>query len=388
MHSPAGLSSFGIVRLLDRYLLRELLVPLCYCLSGFLLLWIVADLINELGSLQEHKLHVGDIAQYYLVQVPGFLVLGLPIALLLALLYALTNHARHQELTAIRAAGVSLWRLSLPYFVVGLAASLVLLALNELWVPGTADKMEQLKNCRLPPPPGSLTPTKLRNVDFTNERDGRHWHIGVYDTRTGEMLRPGPIITRMNDGSFRQLYAERAERRNGSWIFYDVHEYKDPPHSNAPPVLLLVTNVLAKPDFTETLEEIASEIKIGTLTGISLNRRAKNPDLPIVEILHYLRLHPHPAQASLLYTKLEGRLAMPWTCLVVVLIAIPFGAASGRRNVFVGVAGSILIFFAYYVLQQVSLALGAGGNLPAWLAGWFPNLAFAVTGLVLTARVR
>ncbi|MGH7973822.1 MAG: LptF/LptG family permease, partial [Limisphaerales bacterium] len=145
------------MRLLDRYLLRELLVPLCYCLSGFLLLWIVADLINELGSLQEHKLHVGDIAQYYLVQVPGFLVLGLPIALLLALLYALTNHARHQELTAIRAAGVSLWRLSLPYFGVGLAASLVLLALNELWVPGTADKMEQLKNCRLPPPPGALT---------------------------------------------------------------------------------------------------------------------------------------------------------------------------------------------------------------------------------------
>lgn len=375
------------MRLLDRYLLRELLVPLGYCLSGFLLLWVVADLINELSSLQEHKLQIGDIALYYLVQTPGFLVLGLPIALLLALLYTLTNHARHHELTAIRAAGVSLWRLCLPYLAVGFIASLALMALNEFCVPGTADRMEQLKNRRLPPPPGALGSDKLRNVDFTNERDARHWHIGVYDTRTGEMVRPGPIITRLSDGSYRQLYAARGERRNGVWTFYDVHEYKDPANTNAPPIPMLVTNILRKPEFSETLEEIDSEIKIGSLSSISLNRRAKNPDLPIADILHYLRLHPHPAQASLLYTKLQGRLATPWTCLVVVLIAIPFGAASGRRNVFVGVASSILIFFAFYVLQQVCLALGAGGNLPAWLAGWFPNLAFAAAGLWLTARV-
>jgi lipopolysaccharide export system permease protein len=74
--------------------------------------------------------------------------------------------------------------------------------------------------------------------------------------------------------------------------------------------------------------------------------------------------------------------------LVVVLIAIPFGAASGRRNVFVGVASSILICFVYFVLQQVGLALGTGGWLPPWLAGWCPNLAFGITGLWLTSIVR
>jgi lipopolysaccharide export system permease protein len=74
--------------------------------------------------------------------------------------------------------------------------------------------------------------------------------------------------------------------------------------------------------------------------------------------------------------------------VVVVLIAIPFGAASGRRNLFVGVAGSIFICFAYFVIQQVSLALGSAGHLPAWLAAWLPNMIFGTTGLVLTARVR
>jgi lipopolysaccharide export system permease protein len=72
----------------------------------------------------------------------------------------------------------------------------------------------------------------------------------------------------------------------------------------------------------------------------------------------------------------------------VVLIAIPFGAASGRRNLFFGVAGSIFICFTFFVLQQVGLALGLGGRLPPWLAAWLPNLIFGAAGLWMTARVR
>ena len=132
------------MRLLDRYLLRELLVPLGYCLCGFLLLWITSDLFVKLGEFQRKGLVARDIAEYYLVILPEFLVLVLPIALLLALLYALTNHARHQEITAIRAAGVSLWRLSLPYFGVGLLASLALFAANEFWVPTSDERAKAI----------------------------------------------------------------------------------------------------------------------------------------------------------------------------------------------------------------------------------------------------
>jgi len=70
------------------------------------------------------------------------------------------------------------------------------------------------------------------------------------------------------------------------------------------------------------------------------------------------------------------------------LIAIPFGAAAGRRNVYVGVASSIVLCFIYFVFQQVGLALGTSGALPPWLAAWFPNLSFGLAGLWLTARVR
>ena len=372
------------MRLLDRYLLRELLVPLGYCLSGFLLLWIVSDLITELSGLQEKKLHVIDIAQYYAVKTPEFLVLVLPMALLLALLYTLTNHARHNEITAMRAAGISLWRLCLPYLTVGLFASMGVFWLNEYCVPQSADAAELIRNRRTPVPAGTPGRDKVLNPGITNAREGRQWVIGMYDLRTGEMLRP-VVVSKLADGSHVELRASRAVRLNGTWTFYDVLEYKRPVQPDALPILLLKTNSLAKPEFSETPEQIKSEIQIGNVNALS---KAKRADIPIAVILNYLRLHPYPSQGAALYTKLAGRLAAPWTCLVVVLIAIPFGVGSGRRNVFVGVASSILICFAYFVLQEVCLAAGAGGKVPPWIAGWLPNVTFGLAGLFLTARVR
>src|SRR4026207_26710 len=89
--APARLRA---MRLLDRYLLRELLVPLGYCLGGFLVFWVSFDLLSQLDEFQEKKLRVLDLAEYYLVKMPDLLLIVMPVALLLALLYALTNHAR------------------------------------------------------------------------------------------------------------------------------------------------------------------------------------------------------------------------------------------------------------------------------------------------------
>src|SRR5260370_40657142 len=123
------------MRLLDRYLLRELLIPLVFCLSAFLVLWHPFELISPLPDFQTRKLHAQDVLEYYLAGLPENLVFLMPFVLLLSLLYALTNHARHNELTAIRAAGVSLWRLSLPYFAVGLLFTPRYFALHGLCAP-------------------------------------------------------------------------------------------------------------------------------------------------------------------------------------------------------------------------------------------------------------
>jgi len=373
------------MRLLDRYLLRELLVPLGFCLCGFLIFWITFDLVTELGNFQAHKLHGSDVIEYYVIKTPEFLVTILPIVLLLALLYALTNHARHHELTAIRGAGVSLWRLCVPYLAVGFIASLVLFALNELWVPNADDEAARVLHRYMAKQVGGDDWTRLRNLGFTNSREGRTWQIGAYNLKTSEMTEP-KVDWRLADGSHRELIAKRAAWAGGVWTFYSVWENTYAAGSGA------LTNrnqfaALPVPAFSETPEQIKSEIKI---SGRLSKHGAKRADIPLLELFDYLRLHPDTtgADKAWLCTKLHGRLAAPWTCLVVVLIAIPFGTAFGRRNVFVGVASSVGICFTYFVLLQVGLALGSGGYLPPWLGAWLPNVSFGLAGLWLTMRVR
>ncbi len=372
------------MRLLDRYLLRELLFPLGYCLGGFLILWISSDLLNMLHDFQEKNLLVRDILQYYLVTSPEFLVLVLPMALLLALLYSLTNHARHHELIAIRAAGVSLWRLCLPYMAVGFAFTILHFALNELWVPNSVEAAERILNRRTVKQTRPDQRNIVRNLGFRNERDGRTWHIGNYRLKTHEMENV-IVEERLPDGARRELYAQSGMRIDKVWTFSNALELTYAPGA-LDPTDRNPTEKLAIPEFSETPEQIRSEIKIST----ARSKTVRNTNLPLVEILNYFRLHPRLTRLDehWLYTQLHGRLAAPWTCLVVVLIAIPFAAGSGRRNVFVGVASSIFIGFSYFVLMQLGVALGSGGYVPPWLAAWFPNISFGLTGLWLAARVR
>ena len=373
------------MRLLDRYLFRELLTPLVYCLGGFLIFWTSYDLFTELQEMQERKLHLLDVIEYSVAMTPEFLVTILPVALLLALLYTLTNHARHNEIIAMRAAGVSLWRLCVPYLAVGLAASVVLFWLNEWCVPRSANWADRIKSRYVQKPDDAGTQNEFRNFGFTNARDHRTWFIAEYRVKTAEMLKPQVNWT-PPDGSSHRLYADRAIRITGVWTFFNATGYSQT-DASAPLLPSLQTNVLAMPEFDETPKEIRSEIKISAYGSL---RNPRKTNIPLTDIWYYLRLHPTlpAADSSLLLTKLYGRLAMPWTCFIVMLIAIPFGVAAGQRSLFVGVAGSIFICFTFFVLQQVGLVLGMGGWLPAWLAAWLPNLAFGATGLLLIARIR
>jgi len=373
------------VRLLDRYLFRELLTPLAYCLGGFLIFYLSFYLFTGLPDLQEHKLHLADVLEYCAAQTPGLLVLVLPVALLLALLYTLTQHARHNEITAMRAAGLSLWRICLPYFAVGLAASGALFALNEAVVPRSAEWALRIRTRYVKTAEDVRLQTQSQQFGMINERAHRRWYIRQYNAPTTEMFNL-TVEWDLPDGSIRQLNAARAVRTNGVWTFFDVTENAQADPDVPVLVKVLQTNVLAMPEFEETPKQIQGEIKMGNYAA--LDPRTEN--IPLKEILDYLHRNPHMRKehASELLTTFHGRLAAPWTCLVVVLIAIPFSAGSGRRNLFFGVAGSIFIVAGYLVTQQVSLQMGTHDHLPAWLAAWLPNLLFGAMGLFLTARVR
>jgi len=373
------------MRLHDRYLFRELLTPLAYCLGGFLVFWMAYFFFSQVDEMQEHKLHLLDCIEYAAAMTPGFLILVLPIALLLALLYTLTQHSRHHELTALRAAGVSLWRLCAPYFVVGVVAGGIYFGLNEALVPRCAGWTEEILARHIPAENNPKVKTHFTKICFRTVHANRIWQIDEYDTVTKTMSGPNVSWT-LPDGSWRELRADRASRTNGVWIFSNAKLFaQSGPHSSLLPAF--TTNLIAMPEFDETPKQILSNLKMSDSQTV---RGSRSADIPLRDLREYLKLHPDLPRddTNALLTKYYGRLAAPWTCLVVVIIAIPFGAQSGRRNLFFGVAGSIFICFSYFVLQQVCLAFGMNGHLPAWLAAWLPNLLFAAAGTTMILRTR
>jgi lipopolysaccharide export LptBFGC system permease protein LptF len=193
------------------------------------------------------------------------------------------------------------------------------------------------------------------------------------------------LETTLPDGSTRELQARRALYRDGHWLLYEVLTWKQSPSQPIPHTV--ESNAVEMLTVPETPAWIQSELKFNTLSAADA---AKGPVFSIREILDYLRLHPQidPRKKAILLTQLQGRLASPFTCLAVVLIALPFGARAGRHNVFVGVASSIFICFAYFILQRISFGLGVGGILNPFLAAWLPNIVCGGTGLVLLSRVR
>ncbi len=370
------------MRLLDRYLFRELLAPWAVCLIGIQAFVAVFTVFSDAQKIQDAKLHFGDTIEYAAASAMDFIPIVLPISLLLALLITLTHYARHNEITAMRAAGVSLWRICAPYFAVGLAGSAALFALNESLVPRGADRADRILHRYVPNPDD--TATQKEQTSYFNARANRLWKFTAFHPKTAEMISPKVSWT-LPDGKWLQVQAERAVFTSGVWIFYNAASSAQLT-VNGPLMPMLATNVLAMPEFKETPRDMERDIRFSKYER--LNSRKLN--IPLAELWAYLQAHPElpPDKASLWRTKFDGRLAAPWTCLVVVLIAIPFGAASGRRNLFFGVAGSIFICFGFFVIQQVSLAMGSGGHWPPWLAAWLPNLVFAGIGLLLTARVR
>src|SRR5262245_745848 len=154
-----------------------------------------------------------------------------------------------------------------------------------------------------------------QKLGFYNFRERRWWFVESYNLVNAAMVRPH-VIWMLPDGTRREILAEGGVRIDGVWTFTNVHVLVYSATAGAVPEQREWES-LPMPVFSETPEEIRSEIKINKLTSF---KAVKKTQLSINEIMEYKRLHPGGTNKDkMLDTKLHGRLAAPWTCLVVVL---------------------------------------------------------------------
>ena len=355
--------------ILDRYLLGKLLTPLLYCVLGFVSVWLVWDMGANLPDFLSGHATFPLVARYYLLQLPSVLVLSIPVGLLLALLYTLTQMSRRNEIISMLCAGRSLWRIFAPLFAVGLVATGMLFLLNRELAPGAVTAGEKLKSQIKS---GVAPFSGLSNHLYRNREDRRLWFLGGLFTRENQAVNVEIIQQDPYGSATEKWYALHAAYQPGlkSWHLDHVRHVTVDPSGN-----LLTSESLPVMDlkgWNETPWKIASS-------------RMVADDLGLPELGEYLRSNaefPAPRLAPFV-THWHYRWALPWICMAVVLIAGPLGIVTGRRGILGGVGMAVVLFAAMLLLNSMFLALGKGHRIPGWVAGWGSLMVFAVIGFFL-----
>lgn len=374
--------------LIDRYVFREWLKVFAMGLLSMVGLLVVVQMFTTIKNFQEWGTSAGDIASFYFWQIPEQLPIVLPVTLLVTLLFTLGTMHKNQEIAAMRAAGLSLWRITRAFWFVGIACTLALLAVNTKVIPYSLERTRSMRETEefqyrekkaaagKTISSDALPRGEASYVVFDNGRDNRRWRIGSLGAYANRAY--GIQVYELDDAGkpLRQIYAKqgRFDTAKGCWVLENGRELeyagdKGDTASRAAFVSKAFPALTEKPMFMMLMSKKPGNLsfdEIGTLLSIS-------GDL-------------ETAKTAALEVRYHSILAWPFSCLVVVAMAIPFAVAGVRTNPMVGVSKSIGVFALYYLCDRVGFALGSQQVVPAMLAAWLPNLAALAYAIPLCAK--
>src|SRR5437867_8911663 len=355
------------MRILDRYVIGNFLQVYFYCIAGFVSIWLIFDVSDNISAFIDNHIPLSLVARYYATQLPQVFIILLPVSLLLSLLFTLGRMSRANEIVSMLTAGVSLPRVLRPLIGMGLLTVAASMALNYSLAPH-AELARKMFLSEVQARPGRY----IQGQIFRNRTDSRTWFVQNFLQRSNTFNNVQVLQQDANDNIVTNYVAARAvyrpetktwELENARVVHYDQSG-----------------NIVDEQFFPSLKIEHWSETPFGL--G-SANERAEFLSLP--ELCEYLRFNADfPATLLAPFrTHLQYRLALPWTCFVVVCIAAPLGIGYSRRGVLSSVAAAVFLVFSMNFLVHLFLALGEGARVPAWIAAGTPHILFMTIGLYL-----
>lgn len=355
--------------ILDRYVLQKFLLPFVYCFLGFIGIWFVFDLSDNLPDFIQGRAGLGILIQYYASQIPEIVVICLPIAMLLALLYSLTAMSRTNEIISMLGAGRSVLRILVPLIIVGFLLTGVTAWFNFESAPhAQAAKKQMIRDIRR----GEKREQSFGGHLFRNRQDFRTWYMRGMQIGRDRLLDVQIVQQNAEGDILQQWYARQAffDPQHSEWRLSNARYVEMDPEGNITKSEMRDQIILS--GWSETPWRIASSVM--------------NPDyLSVGELRDYLQFNADFPEIRLAAyrTHLHYRFALPWACFVVVFLAAPMGIVYSRRGILGGVAVAIGLFFSMVFISSLAIALGKGGRIPPVVAAWGPILLFFGIGLIL-----
>jgi len=360
-----GVRRNPFAKILARYLVGEFLRILGLCLLAFIVVYLIADFSDRIDDFLKHKAPVGAIIRYFLVRIPLIVNEVLPIAVLAAMLLGLGGLSRHNELTAMRASGVSSGQMVAPLLGVCLLLSGAIFIWNENVVPYFASRAHYINTVEIKK---RQMQGLLGDQQVWARGQDMFYNIQSFDARSRTLvgITMYPIDSEFHLRGLVEI--PKAQWDGNQWAFSSGVERRFGTDGEIDTTALRpgVLELREKPDDLMAARRDAEEFNYRELHDLVENLRKKGLDT--TEYLVDLNL----------------KLAVPFICTVMALISMPLGLRNLRSSsLAINIGAGLLIGSSYWFVLALAVSLGHSGALPPLVAAWTANLIFAGIGLFL-----
>lgn len=368
--SPPGNRFFQI---LDIYVIRGWLLYFALLLVTFMGIYMVFDFFQLLGDIVRNHAAAGLVFDYYRYLCPYVIYVMLPLSVLVATLVNFSLLTKTSQIIAIKAVGVSLYRLSLPVLGIGALLSAGMFVLGDQYLPETNQRQNAFRNEIKGRPPQTYRTPALQWI-FGESSRIYNYHFFDPDHDVFANL----SVFEFDPSSFamkRRIYATRAfwEPHIPGWVLEDGWT-RDLQGGRV--TAFRTFAVITLPELTERPEYFKRDVKT-------------SEQMSAVELRGYIReLRQSGFDVVPLSVQLNRKFSYPLVAFVVGLIGIPFSFSAGRKGALTGIAVSIGIAIVYWSVSSLFEAMGNLGQLPPAVAAWSPDVLFGAGGIYLLLRVR
>lgn len=351
------------LKILTKYTLKLSLKPFLMGLAGFIVFVSVEWLYQISDYIIRNRVGFSKLLVFIAYNIPYFAVLGIPVGVLFAIFWVISDLYSNREITALLVHGVSSKKLVTPFFILAITLSIISLFLASYVVPKANYRSSQILNQYILQSPESVVKT---NMLVELEKD-LYFYVKEYDQSKGELY--NVVLFRNEDSNEQIVTSNKVEKRKDGWYLTDGSMY----------IMDLETGFMSiEMQFKEMKLDIAGEIEDMLRSSRTIQDKTSR------ELRDQLKTYEKlGVNTASLVVELNQRYANALGSLVIVLIGIPVSLLFG----FTSRSWSIVITFLIVVLYQGSGAwlsgMGKEGLMNPMLATWLPNIVFALVGFIL-----
>jgi LPS export ABC transporter permease LptG/LPS export ABC transporter permease LptF len=385
MHHPAptlvqrmrSLFKTSFPLLLDEYVMRAYATNFLLSLGTFALLYVVFTFFELMGDIVRNQTPFIIVGEYLINLVPFIVNAVTPLCSLLAVLITFGALNRSSELTAMKATGISLYRVVAPVLVVAAILSAALFAFDESYLPDANRRQEQYRaQIKNKPAQTFLLPGR-QFISGKMGKQGDPERIFYYQAFDADRNVFGDLtVFEFDPQAFtlqRRVYAKnvRWDPTVNQWIFDNgwqrtfsgeaVSSYRTFSVATFP-------EIAEPPSYFKKEDKPSDEMSYSELTKYIADLRQSGFDTIKLQV------------------QLANKIAVPVITLVMAIIAVPFAVSMGKRGGLAGIATAIGVAISYWVVAGIFSSMGNINTLPPMLAAWSPDLLFAITGSYLLLR--